>query len=90
MQDFSFSGKTRQNLPENKQIAVTIPDPSSGEGHQLKGTAEPLDSGPLFEAACKQVAELQEGLSAPHAVVKIAVEAVFDQSAGKDPGRQIA
>jgi hypothetical protein len=38
----------------------------------------------------QQVAELQKGLPAPHAVVKIAVEAVFDQPAGKEPGRQIA
>jgi predicted pyridoxine 5'-phosphate oxidase superfamily flavin-nucleotide-binding protein len=85
-----FSGKTRHNLLENKQIAVTIADPSTGKGYQLKGTAELVDSGPLFEAACKQVAEIQKGLPTPHAVVKITVEAVFDQSAGTEPGKQIA
>jgi predicted pyridoxine 5'-phosphate oxidase superfamily flavin-nucleotide-binding protein len=85
-----FSGKTRHNLLENKQIAVTIADPQTGKGYQLKGTAELVDSGPLFEVACKQVAEIQKGLPTPHAVVKITVEAVFDQSAGTEPGKQIA
>jgi uncharacterized protein len=85
-----FSGKTRHNLLENKQIAVTVADPSTGKAYQLKGAAGLLDSGPLFEAARKQVAELQKGLPTPHAVVRIAVEAVFDQSAGTEPGKQIA
>jgi len=85
-----FSGKTRQNLLENRQIAVTIADASTGKGYQLKGTAELLDSGPLFEATCKQVTDIQKGLPTPHAVVKITVEAVFDQSAGTEPGKQIA
>ncbi len=85
-----FSRKTRQNLLENKQIAVTVVDTSSGKGYQLKGTAELLDSGPLFEDTCKQIKELQKGLPAPHSAVRIAVEAVFDQSAGAEPGKQIA
>ncbi len=85
-----FSRKTRQNLLENKKAAVTVVDVSSGKGYQLKGTAEILDAGPLFEETCKQVAAMQRGLPAPRSVVRIGVEAVFDQSAGPEPGRQIA
>ncbi len=67
-----------------KQIAVTVADPSTGKGYQLKGTAELLDSGPLFESVCKQVAGLEKGLPAPHYAIKVTVEAVFDQSAGTE------
>jgi uncharacterized protein len=85
-----FSGKTRQNLLDNKQIAVTVADPSTGKGYQLKGTAELLDSGAIFESVCKQVSGLQKGLPTPHYAVRITVEHVFDQSAGTEPGKQIA
>ncbi len=85
-----FSLKTRKNLIENNKIAVTIADVSNGKGYQLKGTAEVLDSGRLYEATCWQVKELYKGLPTPHAVVKITVESVFDQSAGTEPGKQIA
>lgn len=85
-----FSGKTRHNLRENKQIAVTVADPSTGRGYQLKGIAELLDSGPLFESVCQQVVGLQKGLPMPRCAVRITVEAVFDQSVGMEPGKQIA
>lgn len=85
-----FSRKTRQNLLENKRVAVTVADASTGKGYQLKGTAELIDSGRLFEDTSQQVKEMKKGLPAPHYIVKIAVDAVFDQSAGSDPGKRIA
>jgi hypothetical protein len=85
-----YSNKTRQNLLENKGIAVTVADATTGNGYQLKGGAELLDSGPLFEDACNWVVGLQRGLPKPHSVVQIGVEAVFDQSVEAGPGRQIS
>ncbi len=85
-----FSNKTRKNLLENKAIAVTVVDVPSGQGFQFKGTAELLDAGQTYEAARKRVEDLGKGLPAPRYVVKIAVAAVFDQSAGAETGRQIA
>ena len=85
-----FSLKTRKNLLENSKIAVTVADAATAKGYQLKGTAEIVTSGPLFEDISKQLKESPKGLPLLHYVVKITVEAVFDQSVGPDAGKQIA
>ena len=85
-----FSLKTRRNLLENSKIAVTVVDAPTAKGYQLKGTAEIITSGPLFEDTSKQLKESPKGLPPLHHIVKITVEAVFDQSVGPDAGKQIA
>jgi predicted pyridoxine 5'-phosphate oxidase superfamily flavin-nucleotide-binding protein len=85
-----FSLKTRKNLEENTKVAVTVVDTATGKGYQLKGTAEVLSSGPLFEETAKHIKESPKGLPPVQHVVKIAVEAVFDQSVGPDAGKKIA
>src|SRR5271169_4513744 len=50
-----FSLKTGRNLLENKNVAVTVVDPGTGKGYQIKGTAEIIDSGELFEETSKQM-----------------------------------
>ena len=85
-----FSLKTRKNLLENNKVAVTVVDAATAKGYQLKGTAEVVTSGPLFESTSKQLAESPQGLPPLHHVVKITVESVFDQSVGPDAGKQIA
>jgi predicted pyridoxine 5'-phosphate oxidase superfamily flavin-nucleotide-binding protein len=84
-----FSLKTRSNLTENPKVAVTVVDQATHTGYQLKGTAEMISSGPLFEEVSAQVKALMSQLPAPTYVVKIAVEAVYDQSAGASAGKQI-
>lgn len=85
-----FSLKTRRNLLENSHVAVTVVDPATAKGYQLKGTAEVVDSGPLFSDTGKQIEALQKGLPPVHHVVKITVDSVFDQSVGPEAGKQIA
>jgi predicted pyridoxine 5'-phosphate oxidase superfamily flavin-nucleotide-binding protein len=85
-----FSLKTRRNLLENNKVAITIVDATTAKGYQIKGTAEVVDSGPLFEKTSQQIAESPKGLPPVHHVVKITVEAVFDQSVGPEAGKQIA
>jgi uncharacterized protein len=85
-----FSLKTRKNLLENNKVAVTVADTSTAKGYQIKGTAEVVDSGPVYETTSKQIESLQKGLPPVHHVVKITVEAVFDQSVGPEAGKQIA
>lgn len=85
-----FSLKTRKNLEENAKVAVTVADTATAKGYQLKGTAEVVTSGPLFEETSKQLKESPKGLPPLHHVVKITVESVFDQSVGPDAGKQIA
>ena len=52
-----FSLKTRKNLQENNKVAVTVVDAATAKGYQLKGTAELVTSGPLFEETSKQLKE---------------------------------
>jgi uncharacterized protein len=83
-----FSCKTRANLQANPKVAVTVIDEKSKKGYQFKGSAEMLSGGPLFD----QFAEQLKNRSMPplNYVVKIAVEAIFDQSVGADASRRIA
>ena len=85
-----FSLKTRSNLAENPKVAVTVVDQATFTGYQLKGTAEMISSGPLYEEVSAQVKARMPQLPAPAYVVKIAVEAVYDQSVGASAGKQIA
>jgi predicted pyridoxine 5'-phosphate oxidase superfamily flavin-nucleotide-binding protein len=85
-----FSLKTRKNLEENAKVAVTVVDTATAKGYQLKGIAEVVTSGPLLEETSKQLKESPRGLPPLHHVVKITVESVFDQSVGRDAGKQIA
>lgn len=83
-----FSLKTRANLEQNPRVALTVIDPGTAKGYQIKGRAELLTSGPLFDATVKELAP--KSMPPLHYLVKITVEAVFDQSVGPDAGKQIA
>ena len=85
-----FSLKTRQNLEQNPKAAVTVIDPSTHRGYQIKGTAELLSTGPIYEQMAAELKQASATLPAPKYVVKISVESVYDQSVGPDAGKQIA
>ena len=85
-----FSLKTRQNLEKNPSVAVTVVDAATHKGYQIKGNAELISSGPLYDQMAQQLKQSAPSLPAPIYVVKIAVEAVYDQSVGPDAGKQIA
>jgi hypothetical protein len=85
-----FSLKTRRNLEQNPKVAVTVIEPNGTKGYQMKGTAELLTSGPLYDRIASELKQKSANLPTPRYVVKIAVEAVFDQSVGPDAGKQIA
>ena len=85
-----FSLKTRQNLDQNPNVAVTVIDPATHKGYQIKGTAELVSSGPLFEKTAAELKQASATLPALKYVVKISVESIYDQSVGPDAGKQIA
>ena len=85
-----FSLKTRQNLEQNPRVAVTVIDAATHKGYQIKGTAELLSSGPLYDQMAELLKQSAPSLPTPRYVVKISVEAIFDQSVGPDAGKQIA
>jgi hypothetical protein len=84
-----FSLKTRENLKENPQVSVTVIDLATTKGYQFKGTAELIDSGPLFEKVKEQLKQAPRQLPPPVYVVRIAVNAIYDQSVGPDAGKRL-
>ncbi len=85
-----FSLKTRANLRENPHVAVTVIDMETFAGYQLKGTAELVDSGPIFERMKEELKKAPRPLPPPVYVVVIAVDEIFDQSLGPNAGKRIA
>ena len=85
-----FSLKTRQNLEQNPNVAVTVIDPSTHKGYQIKGIAELISTGPLYEQMAAELKKASATLPVPRYVVKIGVESVYDQSVGPEAGKQIA
>jgi predicted pyridoxine 5'-phosphate oxidase superfamily flavin-nucleotide-binding protein len=83
-----FSLKTRKNLEQNPKVAVTVIEPGTTKGYQVKGVAELVTAGPLFEKLAAQIKE--KGIPMPlRYAVKIRVESVYDQSAGPEAGKRI-
>ena len=84
-----FSLKTRKNLQENPQVAIMVYEESSRKGYAFKGRAEMLDSGPVFTQMAEQIKQRMPQLPPPKYVVKVRVDAIFDQSLGPNAGKQI-
>jgi len=85
-----FSLKTRENLKSNPKVAVTVIDEKSHKGYQLKGSAELLTIGSLFDQVVEQLKQAPMKLPPVNYVVKITVESIYNQSVGPDAGKKIA
>jgi predicted pyridoxine 5'-phosphate oxidase superfamily flavin-nucleotide-binding protein len=85
-----FSLKTRENLKANPKVAVTVTDVSSLRGYQLKGSAEMLTSGPIFDQVAERLKKAPKKMPPLNYVVKIAVDSIYDQSVGPEAGKKIA
>lgn len=85
-----FAMKTQKNLQENPKVAVMVYDDPTKACYLFKGTAEIITQGPLFEMVVEAIKKLPVQLPTPHSVVRITVEAIFNQTGGPDAGKQIA
>ena len=84
-----FSLKTRDNLQKNPKVAVTVVDLEKHKGYQFKGSAQLVDSGPMFDQIVEQLKKAPMQLPHPEYVVIITVDSIFDQSVGPKAGQQI-
>jgi len=84
-----FSRKTRENLQANPNVAVTVVDERTHKGYQLKGTGEMLTAGPIFDRVAEQLKNASKVMPPLMYVVKITVEAIYDQSVGPEAGKKI-
>ena len=89
-----FSKKTRDNLLYNSRVAVGVfaadkNAPDKKVAVQLKGVADMIQTGELFDKVTEQMAALQMGLPPVTYVVRILVDSVWDMSAGPKAGERI-
>jgi uncharacterized protein len=85
-----YSLKTRENLKANPKVAVTVTDVSSLKGYQLKGSAEMLTAGPIFDQVAERLKKAPMKMPRLNYVVKITVDSIYDQSVGPEAGKKIA
>ena len=87
-----FSRKTRDNIAHNGRVAVGIHDRDAKVALQVKGHAELIDSGPIFDTVTERRATLCAAAHLPPMkyVVRISVDSVWDMGPGPDAGKQIA
>jgi predicted pyridoxine 5'-phosphate oxidase superfamily flavin-nucleotide-binding protein len=84
-----FSRKTRENLENNPQVSITVIDEKSFKGYQIKGSAELLTTGAVYDKVVEELKQAPMELPEPKYVVKITVNSVYDQSVGPDAGKRI-
>lgn len=82
--------KTRKNLEENPKVAIMVYDGDAKKAFMFKGNAELFSKDPLYDRIAKGMREKMPNLPAPKYVVKVTVEAIWDQSGGPTGGKQIA
>ncbi len=84
------SQKTRRNLLENPKVAIMVYDSDAKKAFMFSGSAELFEKDPLYDRIAQGMKERMPHLPAPKYVVKVTVEAIFDQSGGPSGGKQIA
>lgn len=73
----------------NPKVAIAVADEATYKGYQIKGSAELLESGLLFDQVAEQLKKAPMELPPLQYVVHITVESVYDQSVGPEAGKQI-
>jgi uncharacterized protein len=84
----NYMEKGARNLEENPQIAVSVWDTETKQAYQIKGTAEILRSGPVFDETVAWVTGLKPHLTTKAAVV-LRVAHVYVCQPGPDLGRDV-
>ena len=72
-----MSSRTRANLRENPSIAVLVYDPAKRKGYQIKGKAELITGGELWDKVAPPL--IKYGYN-PNYVVKITPEEIYPVS----------
>ena len=85
-----FSVKTRKNLEENPKVAVMVADVATREGYILKGTAELLTEGPVYDRIIEELKKAPRKMPNPKYAVKITVTEIYDQGMGPNGGKRLA
>ena len=68
--------RTFENIKMNPKVAIIIGDLSKMQCLRFSGTAEIITEGPLFDKSVETMKKM--GAPAPHAVIKVTVEEIYD------------
>jgi uncharacterized protein len=85
-----YAKKTSKNISENPKVAIMVYDAPSRQCYLFKGSCEVFTSGLLYDQTVEMIKKLPRQLPVPQSVVRITVEAIFNQAGGPDSGKQIA
>ncbi len=85
-----YSHQTRKNLKQNPRIAVTVVNPASYEGYQVKGKAKVIERGKGYESLSHQLSGAGQ-LNHPNAkyAVKITVSKVINIGYGEKADKEL-
>ncbi len=73
-----FSRNTRKNLKANPNVAVAVTDLKRLRGYQIKGKAELLEEGQIYEDVVCYLQTFRMKLPDPQYVVKMKVEEIIE------------
>ena len=68
--------RTFENIKMNPKVAIIMGDLSKLQCLRFSGTAEIITEGPLYDETAESMKKM--GASAPHAVVKVKVEEIYE------------
>ena len=86
-----FFSKTSNNIKGNPRVTITFWD--KFEGYQVKGEAQILTEGKIFEETSQWIRKMGEKLGVPlkaKAAVVIKVTEIYSVSPGPDAGKKLA
>jgi predicted pyridoxine 5'-phosphate oxidase superfamily flavin-nucleotide-binding protein len=84
-----FLDTTLKNIRGNGKIAVSVFDPATMEGYQIKGRAEYLAAGPVVEGFRKTVSALFKGALTAKGALVITPERVIVTTPGPDNKKEL-
>ena len=79
-----FFKVTLKNLLANPNVSISACDPATSEGYQVKGTAEYLTEGPVFEEIKALGEELFHGKLTPKGAVRVTPRKILVTTPGPD------
>jgi len=84
----NFMGKTKANILAGGLMAISAYDSGSGQGVQVKGTAEYFAEGPVFQKWHDAFQAKYQ--MAPKGIVKLTIEKIYSTTPGPNAGKELA
>lgn len=84
----NFVAKTAKNILRGSKVALGAVKFANGyEGYMLKGSAEVLESGELFESMKRAVEEKTKGKRSPKSAILVRIEKIYSLKPGAERKR---